>query len=306
MKKIVTVLIMIAMSIALNTSVFAKESVEEGLETRSSWDQGLKDYNSDSIPPWRKVVHEGEGKGVVVISGTSKESVDLIVKITKSGGDKEGEYIYSTNTGEDWSETILIRGNADIPLNKTGEKGQETGIKIRFLGDDFRKDDIYQIKTNIEYVVTQASNLGDGQIAVSSEDIIYNDSYKIVLKVTKSGGLKKGRIKYSLDNGITFKSDVLIPEDGKLMIPGTQICIWFYCMEKGFLVGDQFTCEIKGDMSKRDYSPYIIGFILVIGGLGVYFLNELLKKKENDSGYVIHVYEPITSSRKKGLPRRKI
>ena len=54
---------------------------------------------SSSILPWRTFKHSGKGPDII-LTGTSITESDIVVKITKSGTSKVGEFQYSTDNGQ--------------------------------------------------------------------------------------------------------------------------------------------------------------------------------------------------------------
>ena len=257
-------------------------------------------------PPWSTFVLNGHYSEDITLSGRSKKSADLIVEITKSGSDREGEYRYSSDNGNTWSEIKVIKTGTDVGLVSTDPSASDLGTKIRFSsGIDFIKGDRYLIKTPISYEVTENSNAGTAQIQVSSEDVIYNDSYRLVFKITKSGALGEGQFSYSSDGGSSFSESIEIPENGVVRLFNNRITVRFYDGEGNFLVGDEYRCEIKGDMSKRDYTPY---FVFMAGAVFILIMMVFRKysgMRDKPQNYVICEYKQIEERRNRNLPRRR-
>lgn len=86
-------------------------------------------------------------------------------------------------------------------------------------------------------VTASPIDTGTGTIAVTVG--VANDSYRVIVEITKTGGVGVGEFKYSLDfttnaedstannNGRTFSGELVIPSGGAFVIPDTGLTITF-------------------------------------------------------------------------------
>lgn len=163
----------------------------------------------------------------------------------------------------------------------------------------------YRLYLPIEYTVEAASNVGTGHLQVSSDEIIYNDSFKIVVKITKSGKLGEGEFIISTDGGSSFSSGYTIPDSGIVKIADNLITIRFWNDNKPFLVGDTYTCEIKGDMSQKDPLPSLLivaGIILI---LLFFIIYRFALQRDIRKDYTVCEYKPVKYIKNRNLPSRR-
>ena len=153
--------------------------------------------------------------------------------------------------------------------------------------------------------MTYGANAGTGQIQISSDDVIYNDSYDIAIKITRSGGLGEGGFSYSLNGGRTFSNPVTIPASGIVKLSNNLITIRFWAGDGRFLVGDEYKCSIKGDQSKRDYSPYILAMIAIVATALLAVCYRLSMMRAMPQSYRLFEYKQVESRKKRGLPKRR-
>lgn len=300
-------------SYTVNSTLINYDEIKEEATIRLSDENSEPDYTSivspnkeeeEKIPFWRQVTKKGEGSANIKLSGICKYSIDFIVRITATGGDRKGEYTYSTDGGDTWSEVSIIKTASDQPIYLTNDSQKETGLKLRFDSmAEYLKYDEYYYKGSIEYKIEEIGNVGKAQIQLYSDEVVYNDSYKFIMKVTKTGGLGRGGFEYSLDNGLTWSRGTPIPKDGVYSIPKTILKIGFFDGNGDFMVSDSYKAEVKGDMSKRDYTPYLAGFIGIISVLVYMLINHYRKMKDDPRNFKLHVYEPVIIDRKKKMRR---
>ena len=264
------------------------------------------EVRAEDTPPWQRFVIGNTYTDDIHLYGRSRASAEIAVEITKSGGDKEGEYRYSTDGGGSWSEERVIKTGSDIALVTTGKHPAELGVKLRFSsGISFEKGRIYKISAPATYETVAGTNVGSATVRFSSDEIIYNDSYDLSVKITKSGACGEAMFSYS-DGGKAYSGDILIPKSGIIKMYDGRITLTFWDGSGRFLVGDEYRCQIKGDMSKRDYTPYIFGIIgAVFFALFVVF-NKLSGMRDKPDNYVLCEYKRVEMLRNNALPKRSL
>lgn len=257
-------------------------------------------------PPWQTFSKDGVSCEDIYIFGRGRTAADLLVEITKTGGDKKGEYRYSSDGGYTWSDEKVIKTGSDIPLYSTGKNATELGLKMRFGAvTEYVTGDLYHLYEPISYEVIEGANIGVGQIQISSEDVIYNDSYDIVVKITKSGTYGEGEFSYSINGGRTYSEPFIIPPGGVVKLFNNPITFRFWAKDGNFFVGDEYRCIIKGDQSKRDYTPYAltVAAMLLLGLFMICY--RFLMMRDKPQKYRLFEYKPVEGQRKHGLPRRR-
>lgn len=259
-----------------------------------------------ATPPWQTFICEGRESDDLFIYGQADRAADLVVKITKGGGNLEAEYIYSTDGEKTWSDAGVVRNNSDIIIYDTADKNDSLGVKMRFCSaNGYKAGSKYKLYLPIEYTIEAASNVGTGRLQVSSDEIIYNDSFKIVVKITKSGKLGEGEFIISTDGGSSFSSGYTIPDSGIVKIADNLITIRFWNDNKPFLVGDTYTCEIKGDMSRKDPLPSLLivaGIILI---LLFFIIYRFALQRDIRKDYTVCEYKPVKYIKNRNLPSRR-
>ena len=264
------------------------------------------EVRADDTPPWQRFVVGNTYTDDIHLYGRSRESAQIVVEITKSGGDKEGEYRYSTDNEETWSEEKVIKTGSDIAVITTGKHPAELGVKLRFSsGISFEKGRIYRISSPVTYETTSGVNVGSATVRFSSDEIIYNDSYDLSVKITKSGSCGEAMFAYS-DGGKAYSEDILIPKSGIIKMYGGKVTLTFWDGAGRFLVGDEYRCQIKGDMSKRDYTPYIIGIIGSFFFAIFLIFNKLSGMRDKPDNYVLCEYKRVETLRNNALPKRRL
>lgn len=264
----------------------------------------LLETQKKPVSPWRSVEHTGDGGGQISISGTCVIPVHMILEITASGEIGEAEYKYSTDGGNTWSDVGLVRRSATAIPILTTDTGEESGLNLSFDGyGQYLMMDEYRFNSAYEYAITNASgNSGNGEIHLTSEEIIYETDYKIVVKIVSTGGLGQGIFKYSLNGGLTFSGDEVIPDDGVYQIPGTLLYLTFWHPDADgrFPVGNMYEAEIRGDKSNRNYVPYIFGLMIAVF-FGVFILySHYAKMKDKPGDYVLNPYKRVDVRSRKG------
>ena len=98
------------------------------------------------------------------------------MEITASGGYKKGEFRYSTDKGETWSDTMVI-GNSPVRLDNTAD-GEFTGLNLRF--------------GNEEFLIYDDTELRDGDVVTYKNPAVpFTITHRIV-EVTERGFVTKG------------------------------------------------------------------------------------------------------------------
>ena len=267
------------------------EDKEHTLSESEETKEGTAGSNTDEEPlPWRRVGHEGCGKGSVSYFGTAQTLSDYIIEITRSGKTGEGEFRYSTDNGAHWSDIAVIKSQSLV----TTDTGKSTGITVNFKTEQeesFAEGDTYTFYTDYEYAVTSQAQ-GKGQIRLSSIEPVRNADYQFALKITETGANGEAMFSYALDNR-SFSEPQRIPENEAYPIPDTVLKVDFYDKHGHFVVGDLYTATIEGIHEKKDYTLLIAAacgvLTLILSVLILYFQ----KLRENPQDYVLNVYERI-------------
>lgn len=218
---------------------------------------------SEPVLPWREVSHTGDGYGRVSVSGTSNGVYDFIFEITSTGKPKSGEYKYSSDGGITWTDIAVIpTGAYELVSSVTGEK---TGLKVTFdTSDEFLIYDTYSFSTIHEYQLKEiGTQYGRGKILLTSDGEVENTDYLPDIKITSTGENGEAEFEYSL-NRLDRSDRITIPLDGIYHIPDTVLTITFYDGDGEFVVGDEWAGEIKGITTDKDYTPFVIGAVIVL------------------------------------------
>lgn len=246
--------------------VSAKEDETKEAEIDSDTDpavMGPFEHVSEPVLPWREVSHTGDGYGRVSISGTSNGVYDFIFEITSTGKPKSGEYKYSSDGGATWTDVAVIpAGSYELVSSATGMK---TGLKVTFdTSDEFLIYDTYSFSTIHEYQLKEiGTQYGQGKILLTSDGEVENTDYLPDIKITSTGKNGVAEFEYSL-NRLYRSERITVPPDGIYHIPDTVLTITFYDGEGEFVVGDEWAGEIKGITTDKDYTPFVIGAVIVL------------------------------------------
>ena len=246
--------------------------------------------------PWRVITHTGEGHGNVEINGVSAAAYDFVIEITKTGRVKEGEFRYSTDGGNTWSEDSVILSRVSVYDTKNGE---DTGMDILFdASDDFLNYDEYRLSTTYEYEAEKDVHIGGGEILFSSEDILYDTDYRhFKVKISKSGNNGEACFKYSPNSNI-WSEDIQIPENGEVSLLDNKLKLTFSDINGEFKVGDTYISEITGKERERDYRLIIIVILLITVISIIIFMIHELEKMEKPKDYSLNVYVKRGGSKK--------
>ena len=282
-----------------NKRMHPEEYSEKSEESEVPADPNVK------IVPWRRVEHIGSGQGIITITDNSEKGcavpIDFILKITAPGGERRGEYVYSTDGGITWTDTRVITTSFPVSIITT-DSHKDTGLTFYFNSKKFEEGDEFRFSSVVEYGLKTETSNGGGRIRITSPDVIYNDSYKLDVMIVQTGELGTALFKYSVDGGKHWVDDITVPEDGVYDIPNTPLSITFWLRteeDKIFMVNDEYSCNIKGDMSKRSMAPLFIGIVMVLLLTVFIIVIALRSKRSKPWEYTLNVYKPVELKKRK-------
>lgn len=243
------------------------------------------------------VVYSGTNPVALGITGTPLTEAYVIVKISKNGAVGEAYFQISYDNGLTWSDETLIPLSGKIPT--------DYGTTLVFEGTRFQTGDTFTAfypnpektvdtnkrkNTQVEYVELTSNS---GYVY----DIMIANQISLSIEIRKNGAAGEGVFAYSLDNGVSFSQEYLIPDDGKFTIPEYDITIEFHpdfaFYDSG--VNMEFTAKAEKGIN-------IIGIGILIGGLLIgwnYIKGALLKKKTPNSTYVLNKYQKFSKKERK-------
>lgn len=131
----------------------------------------------ETVYPWREVEHIGDGYAEVKIRGVSNGFFDYVFVITATGKPGKGEFKYSVDGGENFSDVMVIPAGAyelTVPEGSGGENyvaGEKTGLSVVFTpGDEYLVYDEYRFSSVREYALRETgAQYGDGAVQLCSE-----------------------------------------------------------------------------------------------------------------------------------------
>ena len=113
-----------------------------------------------------------------------------------------------------------------------------------YAAEEIKTDSIY---VRSDYEVTHTGS-GISELGIIGEAY---DEYDLLIKITKSGGLKEGYFQCSTDKGKTWGEEKQIPLSGIYILGSTGLTIEFYSVDDiGFLTGDTYHCYIPDPTKK--------------------------------------------------------
>ncbi len=290
----------------------AKRRMEEDrTEETATSDESLSFFDFESEDekdplPWRVITHTGDGHGRLSIAGTSNGIYKIVIDITSTGGIKEGEFKYSTDGGQTWSDTQVILSRCklyDTASDSKYDSDKETGLELSFNSKDtYLIYDRYTIDTQKEYKFN-SDTLGAGIIRLYSDGDIIGKYKDFAIKISDTGSCGTGTFKYTL-NGATYSDKITIPATGIYEIPDVGLKIQFYDKEGEFLVNDEFTAELEGIKSQKDYTvSFIIIGVIIVGALfGV--MTYIILQKDSPKEYKLNVYHRVELPNKRGKNKK--
>ena len=301
----------------VNRAEDVKDSKDENESVPSESEETWNGYYSaaeEVVYPWREVKHSGEGKASVKIQGVSNGVFDYVFVITATGKPGKGEFKYSVDGGINYSDVMVIPAGefeltvpeysgkrADISVGDETEPdyaqykaGEKTGLKAVFTpGDEYLVYDEYRYISVREYTLKETgTQYGKGALQLSSSEEIYDADYKFGLRIVKTGTMGAAEFEYTLD-GRNWSDRVIVPENGEFCIPDTMLMVRFYVSEGGFVVGDEWSGEVKGSASKKEYGGIIIASLAFVAVLYLATVLYYASIKDKPEDYRINEYEPV-------------
>ncbi len=268
---------------------------EAANNNESSFFSFIEDETPEEPLPWRILTHTGDGHGILSINGTSNGIYKIVIDITSTGTVKEGEFKYSTDGGQTWSDTQVILSRCkllDTASTSKYESDKETGLELNFDSkSSYLIYDRYTIDTQKEYRFTETS-LGNGILRLYSDGDIYGKYTDFEIKISDTGKCGVGTFKYTL-NGTSFSDKITIPESGIYEIPNVGLKIQFYDKYGEFLVNDDYTAELEGVKLAKDYTMSLIIIGVIVGGALLAAMAYILSLKESPREYKLNVYQKV-------------
>jgi hypothetical protein len=182
---------------------------------------------------------------------TATGSTGPIFLITTGGALGTMAFEYSLDGGNTWTAPVAsVSGGIFIVPN--------TGITVTFAAGTYVANDTYTsaITTAVGSsgtVVQAAANGGTGAgEGLVSADASNNpqDNYNVVVLIAASGVLGVGQYSYSLDGGLTYSSNILIPSSGPSNLGNGILIDWANTggagATSGFIVGDTYKFTTAG------------------------------------------------------------
>ena len=199
-----------------------EEVLVETEETDSKWEE------ETVTVPWRVITALNEGSGKIELSGTSSFSGDVVIEIMETGSVNEGEFRYSLDGGETWSENKVIASKY-VLTEVIEEYETSTGLELNFFSDqEYISGDKYTYTAEHEYETSNSGNInvGQGMIRLTTDGVIYSDEIVLTVVITKTGNNNEAFFKYSLYEGGAYTESIPIPKSGQYDIIVNQ------CSEK--------------------------------------------------------------------------
>ena len=237
-----------------------------------------------------EVTHTGSGISELGITGEADGEYDLLIKITKSGGLKEGYFQCSTDKGKTWGE------ERQIPLSGIYILGS-TGLVMEFYSVDdmgFLADDTYHcyIPDPTKKIVIKQEIGSKVNITVESDsedvkafDVLENSEAAIRIKIIKEGKIGTAVWRLSTDGGLTWGEEEYAKEElvfsfGKNA--NNQSISVRFSPEPGteveFLRNDVISIYTERTEKDGTVTVLVVLTVIVAGiGAGIYFGNKILK-----------------------------
>ena len=237
-----------------------------------------------------EVTHTGSGISKLGITGEADGEYNLLIKITKSGGLKEGYFQCSTDKGKTWGE------ERQIPLSGIYILGS-TGLAMEFYSVDdmgFLVGDTYhcyipdptkkivikqEIGSNVNITVESASE------EVRAFDVLENAEATIRIKIIKEGTIGTAVWRLSTDGGLTWGEEEYAKEELVFSFEknaNSQSLIVRFSPEPGtdveFLRNDVISIYVERTEKDGTVTALVVLAAIVASiGAGVYFGNKILK-----------------------------
>ena len=271
-----------------------------------SSDVSLMEANDPSESSDFKVFHDGEGKGIVSITGTQKSKYDLSIEISSTGLPGGMSVNYSLDGGKNWNGVVEVPLHTKLPIYETDEHGNkmDSGLTAVFsVPEDsdaapFIKGDVYYSyipdpKTDVIY-----EHEGDGSVEIELVpiddkaqiyDLLKKHDVGFVIKVLKGGLAGDAVIEISIDGGKSFMEERFVPK-GNLVFKDLGLKLTFP-------QADSFKLK-EGDIYrfyayKKSYlKAYILGGVMILLLLagGLLFCAAMKSRLPDESDY--HILMP--------------
>lgn len=249
-----------------------------------------KEQESTHVKSDFEVSHNGNGTAELGITGEADGEYDLLIKITKSGGLKEGYFQCSTDKGKTWGE------ERQIPLSGIYILGS-TGLTMEFYSLDdmgFLAGDTYHcfIPDPTKKIVIKQEIGSKVNITVESDseevkafDVLENAEAAIKIKIIKEGTIGTAVWRLSTDGGLTWDEEEYAKEELVFVFgkkTNSQSVTIKFSPEPGteveFLRND--VISIYAERTEKDGTVtalVVLAAIVASIGAGVYFGNKILK-----------------------------
>lgn len=231
--------------------------------------------------------HTGNGTGEIYSTGKQTWEYDIIIEIIKSGQLNESVFKISLDSGQTYSEDLVIPLSGVLSL-------KNAGLDLNFSGY-FQEGDSYHawFKNPAKDISVKKEGNGAANIELLhvnedsyAYDVMYINNYQFVLEIKKDGTLGESVFTYSLDNGKTFSEEMYVPQEGVYLIGDTGLKIIFDSTQNTpFMRGDSFSVIIDFPQEADLTSLYAIVIILLIVIIITFFF--LISKRTKDSDYTL-------------------
>lgn len=245
---------------------------------------------SNSLRSDFEVTHTGGSISKIGVTGEADSEYDLLIRISKSGGLKEGYFQCSNDKGKTWGE------ERQIPLSGIYTLGS-TGLTLEFHPVDdmgFLEGDTYYcyIPDPTKKMVIKQELGSKVNITVESEteevkafDILESTKAVIKIKIIKEGTIGTAVWRVSVDGGLTWGEEEYAKEELAFSFgknDNSQIVTIKFILELGteaeFLRNDVITIYAERTEKDGTVTALIVLAVIVAGlGAGIYFGNKILK-----------------------------
>lgn len=172
----------------------------------------------------------------------------------------------------------------------------KTGLTLRFGSCDYTMTDGFKcfIPDPTKAITYNGEENVKSYITVDSEsgyafDVIATNHLDIVTEIRKTGGLGKAVARVSLDNGVTYGEEFIIPLDGIYKIPEYDLILQF--SEYEYQEENTYTATARYEEAPDMTMTYVLIAIAVFGLVFGFFT--LSGKKTPKSAYRLQKYTSI-------------
>ena len=249
--------------------------------------------NNDTQTPTQSgkytYTHIGDGSENVSVDGEFQYEFFLDIKITTPGNPGEAKFVYSIDQKQTYSDAITIPLSGKVTIDN---------FVIIFDGN-LEQDDEYSFFFPDPIKVLDYAYTGSLKIEVCTSkknvyvyDIFKENNYKLLLNIKKSGAAGVAVFEYSLDGGVTYSEELLIPQNGIYEIPESDLYIQFKANSSTneFESGTSVIVSINIKQTSNNGLVILIVLLVVALMFGYFWL---LKKKKKDSDYNINRWKKI-------------